>query len=175
MQAGRSDVPLQRNITDETFCSSMRMKWGRSPIDWRLFGLRPHFFLTPSLSEVAPLVVLEAFSAGVVVMGTCATPFYDELSSLGIPNTAYTFLPFPATEDLCAERQSLRVADLTALSLSLSLSADKLVQLAEMLPMSTYNERCSISQAAYNAGFTQEQMLGSFQAIYDEALFTTGT
>lgn len=123
--------------------------------------------ITPSLSEVAPLVVLEAFNAGVVVIGTCATPFYDELSSLGIPDTAYTFLPFPANENLSVERQSLRVADSTA-----SYLADKLIQLAEMSPMSSYRERRNISDAAYNAGFSQEQMLASFREIYNEALST---
>ncbi len=126
--------------------------------------------ITPSLSEVAPLVVLEALNAGVIVIGTRATPFYDDLSSLGIPRTAYTFLPFPCSEKLSVERNSLRVADSTACSL-----AEELKQLADVLCRKTHAERYCISQAAYNAGFSQGRMLEGFQVIYDEALSATGT
>jgi glycosyltransferase involved in cell wall biosynthesis len=38
--------------------------------------------LMPSLSEVQPMVVLEALASGVPVIGTRATPFYDELQAL---------------------------------------------------------------------------------------------
>jgi len=127
-------------------------------------------FITPSLSEVAPLVVLEALNAGVPVIGTRSTPFYDELSSCGIPTDAYTFVPFPPEENLNVERKAIRVTDSTASHL-----AETLIKLTITSPTCTYPQRLNLSQATYNAGFFQDEMLKGFKTIYDEALAITGT
>ncbi|MBK7003020.1 MAG: glycosyltransferase family 4 protein [Rhodoferax sp.] len=127
-------------------------------------------FITPSLSEVAPLVVLEAFNAGVPVIGTRSTPFYDELSSCDIPTGAYTFVPFPPEENLNVERKDLVVTDSTASHL-----AETFIQLTNTSPISTYSQRLNLSQATHTAGFFQDAMLAGFKKIYDEALAITGT
>lgn len=127
--------------------------------------------LTPSLSEVAPLVVLEAFSAGVAVIGTNATPYYEKFSELGIPSWAFRFINFPSDENLNVERKSLKLKDKNALSI-----AEELLGIAVDCPMTSDADRVALSRAAEVSGFSsREKMLAGFKAIYDEALANSGT
>jgi glycosyltransferase involved in cell wall biosynthesis len=55
--------------------------------------------LMPSLSELQPMVVLEALASGVPVIGTRCTPFYDELEQTAIESSACRFVDLPARFD----------------------------------------------------------------------------
>ncbi len=120
--------------------------------------------LTTSLSEVCPLVVLEAFMAGIPVVGTHATPFYDELSQLGIPVNSFRFVPLPKEGNFEVERSKLTVDQPAAKTI-----AEQLIKIAAQWPHSSTEEKHSLSRAAYAAGFDQQTMSDLFQRIYSAA------
>lgn len=120
--------------------------------------------LTPSLSEVCPLVVLEAFNAGVPVIGTFATPFYSELDQFNLPAGSYKFIPLPTDHNFRVERKDLSVSELEAQEL-----AAELISLAVSKSPPTDIQRVALSDATLAAGFDQESMLAAFAKIYDTA------
>ncbi len=120
------------------------------------------FLLMPSLCEVCPLVVLEAFVAGIRVIGTHATPFYDELDRFGLPPGSYTFISLPESRDFKVERKNLLVSEAEAKEL-----ATRLIQQATSKLPAKQSEREVLSKATLRARFDEETMLGAFRSIYD--------
>jgi glycosyltransferase involved in cell wall biosynthesis len=118
---------------------------------------------TPSLSEVCPLVVLEAFHSGVPVLATRATPFYTELQDFSLPSDCLHLVDLP---DLSAQSRS----DLSVPADAASSVAQRLVTIAASLQPPDDDYRARLSGSTGEAGFTQQQMLTSFNHIYSEAI-----
>jgi len=119
----------------------------------------------PSLSEVCPLVVLEAFTAGVPVLGTQATPFYNELPQLGMPAWSYRFVPLPNEGRFNVDWSELSMNATEARKL-----AGQLLHFAANWPCPKEEARKALSQKALSAGFDQDTMIASFQKIYESAI-----
>jgi 1,2-diacylglycerol-3-alpha-glucose alpha-1,2-glucosyltransferase len=99
--------------------------------------------LMPSLSEVQPMVVLEALASGVQVIGTYATPFYDELLVWAPKRGICEFVDLPercrtgASSVDCLDAQELQniVSRLIPLLDGVSTSSDaERVSIARSLP-----------------------------------------
>lgn len=118
--------------------------------------------LTSSLSEVCPMVVLEALHCGVPVFGTRATPFYDELAGFRIPQGTCQFVDLPADVDTSRPRRELRVPAAAATDV-----ARRLVGIASSLHASSDDERRAVSTLVARAGFTEQAMFDRLRAIYD--------
>jgi glycosyltransferase involved in cell wall biosynthesis len=121
---------------------------------------------TPSLSEVAPLVVLEALAAGIPVMGTHSTPFYEEAVSLRVDLRLGDYiLKFPPEVDLRRKRSNLTIDDQTAETF-----VTNFLQITNRLSKPNYAERLKRSTSTQRAGFTQSDMIAGLKRVYDEAM-----
>lgn len=131
-------------------------------------GPRPVRFadvlISPSLSEAAPMVVLEALACGVPAIVTESTPFYRELKTLGLSDDAIVVLPFPPGSRTGVERSSLGVDRGAAKSLA----SDFLAALLSSRSPSD-SERLDRASALRRIGLTHVQMTRKFIAIYQEA------
>jgi glycosyltransferase involved in cell wall biosynthesis len=120
--------------------------------------------LTPSLSEVCPLVVLEALHSGLQVFGTDSTPFYRDLPTLGIPPSSYNFISIPPAVNTSLPRAELSVSDGIAQDL-----AQQLVAIAQAFDVRNDEQRRAASLCASQTVLTQERMLRQLTGIYDSA------
>jgi glycosyltransferase involved in cell wall biosynthesis len=121
--------------------------------------------VSPSLSEACPLVVLEALTAGVPVMGTKGSCFYDELADIGIPGDRFFFLDLPGSCDTKEERSKLGVSSAVAREV-----AEALLTKAQAWPVSGDAERWSLSEKVKYSPISEDAMLRAFSRIYEEAL-----
>jgi len=122
--------------------------------------------LHPSLSEVNPLVVLEAFVSGIPVLATKCTPFYNELSSLGIPAECFSIskLPERIKPDVL-KRSELKLEEPEVFSVG--------EELITLLRDKAGNLNCSKSvllEKGIAAGFTSEAMFEGFNKVYSRAV-----
>jgi glycosyltransferase involved in cell wall biosynthesis len=120
--------------------------------------------LTPSLSEVAPLVVHEALLAGVPVIGTFSTPFYTELEDLGIHTTYYQLIKLPPYVK-GTERLNLVLREEDAIELS-----KELFRITRSTTPLNDKERKLLSSLTVKANLTSEKMLWQYQTAYAEAM-----
>jgi len=115
-----------------------------------------------SLSEVAPMVCCEALVAGVPVLSTRCTPFYDELAALGLGAPHLQRLGAPP-QAAGRPYHELRYTDAEADALT----AVILDAVTARIP-STDAGRLALSRLAQQAGLSQEQMLDGFAFLYAE-------
>lgn len=121
--------------------------------------------LSPSLCEVAPMVVVEALMCGVPVLATGSTPFFvDDLRRLHLPENALRVMELPDRIQTL-DRLSLRLHD------------DEINQLVE-LSMShilayreggSDHERNMLAATMCATEFTQEAMLNKISELYEKA------
>ena len=124
------------------------------------------FLVHPSLSEVNPLVVLEAFISGVPVIATMCTPFYKELSSLEIPSACFSFIDLP-------ERFNRDVFERSNLNLKENEITNVGTNLVKLLREKTVNTDCNreiLHERSIAAGFSSEVMFCEFNKIYQQAI-----
>jgi glycosyltransferase involved in cell wall biosynthesis len=118
---------------------------------------------TPSLSEVCPLTVLEAFHCGVPVLATRSTPFHSDLDPSAWPEGFLQVQDLPALNERSHSR--LGVAPAVARDL-----AGKFLELAARMRPPDDPCRIQLSQAAFQAGFDQGRMFQLLNQIYDEVV-----
>jgi glycosyltransferase involved in cell wall biosynthesis len=121
--------------------------------------------LTPSLSEVCPLVVLEAFHCGLNVIGTKATPFYEELPAFGMPPESYKFLELPSDVDVRRPREELAASSATAETI-----AQRLMEIARTLSAPDDDQRQATSKIIGRSPLAQDHMLQELQEVYADAV-----
>lgn len=118
----------------------------------------------PSLSEVAPLVALEAFHSGVPVIGTKSTPFYEELPTIGIAKADYCFVDIPTSVNLTLERSKLQFGPDAARKV-----ATRLTEVSTKLRVRTDAERKAASARAGTSDLTLDSMLNRLADVYRNA------
>jgi len=119
--------------------------------------------IMPSLKEVCPLVVLEAFLSGVPVVTFNATPFYDELQHTVIARPFCTVLQLPERfnqRDLPESQLLLSHAESSSL-------ASGLLALCANWNRPGPEDRAALASQAKGSCFTLPRMLAEFQSIYD--------
>lgn len=126
--------------------------------------------LHPSLSEVAPLVALEALRSGVPVIGTRCTPFYDELLALGIDKKDCVLVDLPATVDLTLERAKLAVDFDVARWL-----ACEMLKVAASMSLRGDRERNRTSERIGSTRLTLDGMLNRLHEVYSSAIMSFNT
>jgi glycosyltransferase involved in cell wall biosynthesis len=120
--------------------------------------------LLPSLSEVQPMVVLEALSCGVPVVTTKSTPFFDELA------TKFSEHEFQVTSisDRC-DGGGVGINSLTEsdrpeeVALRLIEAIDKIKPLDDA-------ERINLSQKAGELGYSDAKMYAEYLNLYSRAI-----
>jgi glycosyltransferase involved in cell wall biosynthesis len=127
----------------------------------------------PSLSEVQPMVVLEALSSGVPVVTTQSTRFLRDLSEkLGFEKTECRTIPLPAIFDEGAacrdfgERGPQWTPDDNLLN--------NVVEALKAIPVYTDEQRINLAAKAESAGFSDTKMYAEYLRIYDEAVADFG-
>src|SRR5450631_2670478 len=124
-------------------------------------------FLTPSLSEVQPLVVLEALVSGVPVVATDATPFYAELRK-EMPALEPSSMQIAPLDERFSQGATARESTLTDFEVT-SLSQD-LIDKIKNVGIYGYKEREQLSTQMILAGFAEASMNARFALIYDDVV-----
>lgn len=129
--------------------------------------------LVPSLSEVQPMVVLEALSSGVPVVTTQSTRFLRDLNEkLGFEKTECQTIPLPGIFDegaACrdfAERGPPWTPDDNLLN--------TVVEALKAIPVYTDEQRINLAAKAESAGFSDTKMYTEYLRVYDEAVADFG-
>jgi hypothetical protein len=110
-------------------------------------------FLTPSLSEVQPLVVLEALVSGVPVVATDVTPFYAELRK-EMPALEPSSMQIAPLDKRFSQGATARESTLTDFEVT-SLSQD-LIDKIKNVGIYGYKEREQLYTQMILVGFTKE-------------------
>ncbi|UPT87454.1 glycosyltransferase [Bradyrhizobium barranii subsp. apii] len=125
-----------------------------------------HFdvLLLPSLSEVQPMVVLEALSSGVPVVATRSTKFFDELRKLGFDSTEVKVVDLPAS----LRDGSAGIADIASGD-AIKIGRE-LKDAIEAIPRYTDAQRVALSKKAELAGFSDATMYKRYLRLYDDTI-----
>jgi 1,2-diacylglycerol-3-alpha-glucose alpha-1,2-glucosyltransferase len=126
-------------------------------------------FVTPSLSEVQPLVVLEALTSGVPVVANDSTAFYDELRA-AIPALPEEFLQTVRLE-IDRFRHGAVSRETVPTQSECEELAKKLVEKIQALNIEEYSRRESVSALMLAAGYSEAAMNARISSIYAEAVF----
>ena len=117
----------------------------------------------PSLSEVQPLVILEALACGISVIATKATPFYDWLVELG-------FGPYCKFVELPERLQAVERGKLTHEASEVEEIGKQIIAAICELRPTNYAERQELSRLLERSGFTQDKMIERFEKLYNYAI-----
>ena len=116
--------------------------------------------LMPSLSELQPMVVLEALACGVPIIGTKSTRFYDELAATAIDSKACNLIDLPSRFDLGGtSADQLHEEELKHIS-------DSLLNLIDLAPMPSDRDRVSL-EASLPQDYVDSAMYRSWTKIYE--------
>jgi glycosyltransferase involved in cell wall biosynthesis len=121
--------------------------------------------LMPSLSEVQPMVVLEALASGVPLVATISSGFFHDLRGLGIDERECRLIPLP-TEYAEGASERKQITD----DRDLKLITDAILQELKTLDPLDDNGREELARKADRAGFTDSKMYAKYLNIYDEAV-----
>jgi 1,2-diacylglycerol-3-alpha-glucose alpha-1,2-glucosyltransferase len=126
-----------------------------------------HFdlLLLPSLSEVQPMVALEALSCGVPVVVTRSTKFFDELGKLNFGATEFAAVDLP--ERLGGGSEG--VAELAESDNPGKIARD-LIDAIDLVPRYDDAQRAALSNKADLAGFSDATMYQRYLRLYDDAV-----
>jgi len=126
--------------------------------------------ISPSLSEVQPLTVLEALMSGVPTIATKATPFYDELVDSGVKYVWCRTIPLPARfKEGSLERSKLTLTDEEAGTI-----ADDIIGVLGDHQQIGPRDHETMPLKIKELGFTEDAMCSSFSKIYDQAVLSFG-
>lgn len=117
--------------------------------------------ILPSLSEVAPLVVLEALVGGLKVIVLDCTEFYDELREDSYLAEVVSLIPMPCSFSLGGSRRELRVEERDAIDVG----SDFLKKIKDTTVPDDI-ERRETSRRIKHAGYQTEKMIADFKSIY---------
>lgn len=119
--------------------------------------------LIPSLSEVQPMVVLEALSCGVPVIATRSTKFFDELTRV-FTQTEFNQVSLPESfKDGDVGIVTLAQKEVEELALRLVSAVDSMTRYDDQ-------QRAILSQKATNAGLVDSIMYARYLALYQQAI-----
>ena len=121
-------------------------------------------YLTPSLSEVQPYVVLEALMSGVPVVATKSTPFYDELERVLNCRESIEVIPLPErfiSGQVSKSRKELTGREIRTLS-------QKIVKALKSLKSPDDDSRKNLARLMKNGDFTLTKMNNKLLRIYEE-------
>ena len=125
-----------------------------------------HFdlLLLPSLSEVQPMVVLEALCCGVPIVTTRSTRFVDDLDRLNFDATDFAAVELPKRFGAGAEG----ITELTEADQPARIAQD-LIEAIGRIPRTDDSRRAALSKKADLAGFSDASMYQRYLRLYDEA------
>lgn len=117
--------------------------------------------LMPSLSEVQPMVVLEALASGVPVIGTRATPFYEELQKWTPRSGICEFVDLP-------ERLHIGASSIDRLEAQeLAEVTSRLIRLVEEVSALSDTERLAIADSLPNK-YIDSEMYRAWTQVYGQ-------
>jgi glycosyltransferase involved in cell wall biosynthesis len=115
--------------------------------------------LMPSLSELQPMVVLEALASGVPVIGTKSTPFYDELAGTLTASHACNLVDLPPRFSLGGTSNDQLDGD------ELKNLSDALLKLIDVAPIPSDEERLSLERSLPHE-YTDSAMYRAWTEVY---------
>jgi len=118
--------------------------------------------ISSSLSEVAPMVVIEALLSGIRVLATDSTPFYKELPNVILEKRYLQLIDLPdkiknlSWDILCLDSDAVPPI------------LDSLIKYINDIEFIPDDERQLLSEIMVRGGYVASQMVNEYKKIYDE-------
>jgi len=118
--------------------------------------------ITFSLSEVAPMVVIEALLSGVKVIGTSSTQFYEELPNTILDKRFLQLINLPTRlNNLSHDKLFLENEEVNNI-------INNLIKYTKNMESYSDTERKSLSQIMIDGGYEAREMIKKYKKLYDE-------
>ncbi len=118
--------------------------------------------ITSSLSEVAPMAVIEALLSGVKVVGTSSTQFYEELPSAILDKSYLQLIDIPPRlNNLSHDKLFLENEEVTGI-------VNHLIKYTKNMESSSDSERKLLSQIMLDSGYEANKMIKKYEELYVE-------